>query len=315
MRNTGRLDISLCKNKPFFSLRLLQNWLFTKINTQCFSFASLKNESLFVKDILVLICLVLVLSVGFSSCNSTTETNAKEEKVIKKKTTTVKTTKPALKKKPAKKVVSLTDENLVKELMAYGKENRETLILLKTKHGDMKIKLYENTPLHRANIIRLIKNNFYKETMFYRVVDDFMIQGGDNDDWERQVIKDKMGRYTIPAEFRSENIHQKGALAMAREYENNPDKRSVSFEWFIVQGTVYTEGEVRGAEQTYDLKISPEHSKIYQTVGGCPHLDGQHTVFGQVIEGLDVIDKIAAVKVDEGDWPIDDITIEFEILN
>lgn len=221
--------------------------------------------------------------------------------------------KPETKPK-TQKIAALTDENVVEDLTRYGNQNPETLVRLKTSKGDMVIKLYENTPLHRANLIRLIKNNFYKGTEFYRVINEFMIQGGDADGWERQGIKEKMGKYTLPAEFRTENIHQKGAVAMSREYKNNPEKRSVSFDFFIVQGTVYSEGEIRGAEQTYDLKISPEHAKIYKTVGGCPHLDGQHTVFGQVIEGLDVIDKIAAVEVDEGNWPIEEVTMDFEII-
>lgn len=141
-----------------------------------------------------------------------------------------------------------------------------------------------------------------------------MIQGGDSDDWERQSIKQKMGNYTLPAEFRAENIHKKGALSMAREYENNPEKRSVPFEFFIIQGTRYTEGELLGAEQQYDIKIAPEFRSVYTQIGGCPHLDGQHTVFGQVIEGLNVIDSIAGVRVDEGDWPIENISIDFQIL-
>lgn len=259
-----------------------------------------------------LICSLFIFLFG---CSGSEKPNSNEKKVIQsKKQETVK--KKPIKKKTAvkKKFVSLTDENLVKELTAYGKTNKETLILMKTPKGNMKIKLYENTPLHRANIIRLIKNNFYKGTMFYRVVNNFMIQGGDSDDWERKSIKDKMGSYTIPAEFRSENIHKKGALAMAREYKNNPEKRSVPFEFFIVQGTKYNDAQLRGAEVEYGLKISPEHQELYKNPGGCPHLDGQHTVFGQVIEGLEVIDKIAAVKVDEGDWPIENITIDFEII-
>ncbi len=219
------------------------------------------------------------------------------------------------KKASKKKVIPLTNANLVKELTQYGSENKETLVLLKTPKGNMKIRLYENTPLHRANFIRLIKNNYYHETVFYRVVDDFMIQGGDNDDWERQGIKTKMGAYTIPAEFRKSNIHQKGALSMTRDYEDNPALRSVSSDFFIVQGTKYSEGELLGAEQQYDLKILSEHKEIYRSIGGTPHLDGQHTVFGQVIDGLEVIDSIAKVKVDEGDWPIKAITLDFEIIN
>lgn len=219
--------------------------------------------------------------------------------------------------KPQKKEkwVSLTNKNLEKVLTQYGKENKETLILLETPKGNMKIKLYNNTPLHRANIIRLIKNNFYEGTVFYRVVKDFIIQGGDSDDWSRSTLEDKMGKYTLPAEFRDNNIHKRGALSMAREYDDNPEKRSVPFEFFIVQGTKYTGPQLRGAEQTYGLDISEKHKEIYKTQGGCPHLDGQHTVFGQVIEGLNVIDSIAAVKVDQGDWPINDVTISFKILD
>jgi len=222
--------------------------------------------------------------------------------------------KTAPKSKLTKRLVPLTDENLVTELTKYGTENRETMVMMKTPKGTIKIKLYENTPLHRANFIRLIKNDFYKGTMFYRVINHFMIQGGDSDDWERQTIKQKMGSYTLPAEINKENIHKKGALSMAREYENNPEKRSVSFEFFIVQGTKYTDGELLGAQQQYKLNISPENKTIYKTLGGTPHLDGQHTVFGQVIEGFEVIDTIAATKVDEGNWPIENITLDFEIL-
>jgi peptidyl-prolyl cis-trans isomerase B (cyclophilin B) len=247
-------------------------------------------------------------------CISCTHNTQKERTAAQKTAQNSKNNKKKTKQKLNKPLVPLNDNNLEKELLSYGKENPETLILLKTPKGNMKIKLYENTPLHRANIIRLIKNNFYKETQFYRVVNNFMIQGGDNDDWERINIKNKMGNYTIPAEFRKENIHKKGAVSMAREYENNPEKRSVSFEFFIVQGTQYTAGELLGAEQQYGLKITPEDKIIYQTIGGTPHLDGKHTVFAQVIEGLNVIDSIAAVKVDEGDWPIQNITLEFQIL-
>jgi peptidyl-prolyl cis-trans isomerase B (cyclophilin B) len=255
--------------------------------------------------IFAFLILFLILSCNSKNKNSRAvkATSKKEYKISKKNS-----------KKKKQHFVRLTNSNVEKELLKYGEKNPETLVLLKTNKGNMKIKLYTNTPLHRANFIRLIKNNFYKGTVFYRVVNNFMIQGGDNDDWERQSLKNKMGDYTIPAEFRSENIHKKGAVSMAREYENNPEKRSVSFEFFIVQGTKYTEGELLGVEQQYGLKISHAHKEIYKTAGGTPHLDGSHTVFGQVVEGLNVIDSIASVKVDEGNWPIKDITIDFEII-
>jgi len=270
----------------------------------------MKNiELLIIKPLILLLVFVLI------GCSGSDTPNTNETKKLQKNKQKTEKQKSVKKKQFAKKkFVRLSNDNLVKELTAYGNANKESLILMKTPKGNMKIKLYENTPLHRANIIRLIKNNFYKGTMFYRVVDDFMIQGGDSDDWERKSIKDKMGRYTIPAEFRAGNIHKKGALAMAREYKNNPEKRSVPFEFFIVQGTKYNDAQLRGAEIEYGLKISPEHQELYKNPGGCPHLDGQHTVFGQVVEGLEVIDAIAAVKTDEGDWPIENITIGFEII-
>ena len=266
----------------------------------------MKNTvQLFFKTLQVSIILFLLLA----GCTQVPTDKPKTQETHNKKPE-----KPIKTKANKAPFISLTEANLEKELLRYGKENKETLVLLKTPKGEMKIKLYENTPLHRANFVRLVKNNFYKETQFYRVVNNFMIQGGDNDDWSRQSIKNKMGSYTLPAEFRNENIHKKGAMSMAREYENNPEKRSSSFEWFIVQGTKYADGELLGLEKQYGIKISNEHKETYKSVGGTPHLDRQHTVFGQVIEGLDIIDSIAAVKVDDGDWPIESITLEFQLL-
>jgi peptidyl-prolyl cis-trans isomerase B (cyclophilin B) len=266
----------------------------------------MKNTEAMPIKLIISLSLVMVL---IASCQD------KEKKETKQsKRELAQKPKPQPKAVKQKKLIPLTDNNLEAELSAYGKENPETLILLKTPKGNMKIKLYQNTPLHRANFIRLIKNDFYKNTLFYRVMNNFMIQGGDSDDWERQNLKRKMGTYTLPAEFQSENIHKKGAVSMARQYENNPEKRSVPFEFFIVQGTKYTPGELLGAEKEYGIHIAANHKGTYTQIGGCPHLDGQHTVFGQVIEGLGVIDSIAAVRVDEANWPIEDITIGFQIL-
>jgi peptidyl-prolyl cis-trans isomerase B (cyclophilin B) len=269
----------------------------------------MKNTVPTILNNLFLLVFIALLLVGCQSkkTKSTTLSETKTENEPSVKT-------PQNSQPKKQKWITLTDDNLEQVLTEYGKENPETLVKMITPKGTMIIKLYENTPLHRANFIRLIKNNFYKNTEFYRVRKDFMIQGGDNDDWARKPLKEKMGKYTLPAEFRKDNIHQKGALSMAREYKDNPDKRSVSFEFFIVQGTKYTPGEILGTEKSYNIKISPEHKAIYEKVGGCPHLDNEHTVFGQVIEGLDVIDSIAAVKVDQGDWPIERMTIDLQII-
>lgn len=212
------------------------------------------------------------------------------------------------------KRVRLTEDNVVDELTRYGKENPESIVRLSTPKGDMVIRLYENTPLHRANFIKLIKEHYYDGTEFYRVIDHFMIQGGDTDGYDRRDVKNKFGKYTLPAEFRGENIHKRGALSMVREYENNPEKRSEAFEFFIVQGTLYTDPELNGTESNYNVKISPEHREVYKTIGGCAYLDGEHTVFGEVIDGLEVIDEIASVKTDDGDWPIEAVDIKLQII-
>lgn len=224
-----------------------------------------------------------------------------------------KTAKAKPQTKPA--LTRLTEDNVVEELTKYGQQNPETLVRLTTPMGSMLIELYTNTPLHRANFVRLVKEKYFNGTEFYRVINNFMIQGGDTDGLDRSSIKDKFGKWTIPAEFRPDNIHKRGAVSMVREYEKNPEKRSEAFEFFIVQGTRYTDGELNGTQFNYNVKISPEHREIYKTAGGCAYLDGEHTVFGEVIDGLDVIDKIASVKTDNGDWPIEAVTIKMEIVD
>ena len=222
---------------------------------------------------------------------------------------------PKGKKTAAKpKKVRLTEDNVVEELTRYGRQNPEKRVRIITPMGKIVVELYDNTPLHRANFIHLVKEHYYDGTEFYRVIDGFMIQGGDTDGYERRAVKEKIGKYTLPPEFREENFHKRGALSMVREYENNPEKRSSPFEFFIVQGTKYTDGELNGTEFNYDVKISPEHRAVYREQGGCAYLDGQHTVFGEVVEGMDVVDRIAAVETDQGDWPIKAVTIKMEIV-
>lgn len=249
------------------------------------------------------------------SCNSNKEP---KKEITTSQPKIAKSDRPNLKegKKKKEKVVhfNITDENVVKKLRAYGETNDETIILMKTSKGNMKIKLYKNTPLHRANFIMLAKNQFYENTVFYRVIKNFMIQGGDSDAADRKQKKQQFGRYTIPPEFKAENIHKKGALSMAREYENNPDKRSVSFDFFFVQGEVYSDLQLKAVEMETNVSYSDEQRKIYTTIGGAPHLDNEHTVFGEVIEGLDVIDSIASARVDHSNWPYTDIKINIEII-
>jgi cyclophilin family peptidyl-prolyl cis-trans isomerase len=196
--------------------------------------------------------------------------------------------------------IAITQNNLTEILTKYGKENPETVVFIETEYGKMKIRLYEDTPLHRANFVKLIKEGVYENAEFYRIFYQFMIQGG---------IFPKDLPYTIPAEFNTNHIHKKGALSMARSDENNPNLESSSTEFFIVHGSPYADYQVDNEAENYKLKITPEQKGIYMTQGGYMSLDQQYTVFGEVIEGLEVIDKIASVKTFEGDKPMKKIPL------
>jgi cyclophilin family peptidyl-prolyl cis-trans isomerase len=199
----------------------------------------------------------------------------------------------------------VTHENLREVLGRYGKANPETEVLIETNMGNMRIKLYEDTPLHRANFVKLIKEGQYEDADFYRVFYQFMIQGGS---------PDKQYSYRLPSEFNKKYFHKKGALSMAREDENNPNLESSSTEFFIVQGGRYTDYQVDEESQNLGLTLTPEQRKIYMEKGGYMSLDQQYTVFGEVIDGFDVIDKIASVKVYNEDKPVKKIPFKISVV-
>jgi cyclophilin family peptidyl-prolyl cis-trans isomerase len=205
--------------------------------------------------------------------------------------------------------VKLTDSTVAEFLTGYGKENPETMVLIQTNMGDIKVRLYEETPLHRANFIRLAKGGFYDGAEFYRVLEDFMIQGGD---YEKRKIN--IGRYRIPEEMDPSLIHKRGALAMARYEENNPENRSSSHNFFIVQGKELSRLDVQAFAQESGIKYTPEQIRTYTTLGGEPGLDQVYTVFGEVVEGLDVVEKISKVEVDAQKWPLKPVTMKMKVL-
>ena len=193
--------------------------------------------------------------------------------------------------------------------MTTQAQEKETLVLIKTSLGDITVKLYNDTPLHRDNFIKLINEGWYNNSPFHRVINNFMIQGGHNEDGSVDP------GYTIPAEFRSNHIHKKGALAAARQGDQvNPKKASSGCQFYIVQGQVLTPAHIQMYQQRMGLTFTQEQIEAYTTVGGTPHLDGEYTVFGEVVEGLDVIDKIAKVKTGYMDVPVEAVTMTIEIL-
>ncbi|HEU5146839.1 MAG TPA: peptidylprolyl isomerase [Chryseosolibacter sp.] len=203
------------------------------------------------------------------------------------------------------KPTTVVDPQHVKEdLMRYAEANPENEVIIETSYGNIRVRLYEETPLHRANFIKNIKDEIYEGAEFYRIYYQFMIQAG---------IYPKELKYTIPAEFNRKYIHKKGALSMARSDEDNPDLESSSTEFFIVHGSTYKDYQVEQEIENLGLTLTPEQKQIYMTEGGYMSLDQQYTTFGEVIDGFDVIDKIAAVKVYSEDKPLKKIPVTIRI--
>lgn len=210
----------------------------------------------------------------------------------------------------------LTNENVDAFMREYGKANKENRIVVETKYGDIKIKLYDDTPIHRANMIYLAKNAFYKNTQFYRVIPEFMIQAGQSDDDEIYRRRRNFGNYKLKSEIKAHHFHKRGALAMGRHYgDDNNDKRSSSYNFYIVQGKVLTTWDLNAIENSYNIKIPENHRNVYRNIGGTPHIDGDHTVFGEVYEGFSVIDSIAKVKTDNSDWPVNNVYLDVKVLD
>ncbi|MFP5471882.1 MAG: peptidylprolyl isomerase [Bacteroidia bacterium] len=223
------------------------------------------------------------------------------------------TQKVEVKKVEKQKSDKLTTQNAVEKLTAYGKENTETKAVIKTTYGNIYVKLYDDTPLHRASFVMLTKKGFYDSTFFYRVKKHFVIQGGNSDSEETEFKFWEIGTYRIPPEIKEHHIHKRGALALAVP-ENSEDGYSSPFNFYLVQGYKFTERILKRQEEENHFSIPAHHRNTYFSVGGAPHLDGKYTVFGEVTSGFDVIDRIAEVKTNVSDFPIEDIYLSVEIL-
>ena len=199
----------------------------------------------------------------------------------------------------------------------------EKLVEIKTDYGTMVVKLYDSTPLHRDNFIKLVQQKFYDSLLFHRIIQGFMIQGGDpqskNADSTAMLGNGEAPGEMIPAEFRQNIYHKKGALAMART--ENPEKASSNCQFYIVQGKPADNDMLNqiecGVRQNGNMGFyfTDAERKTYNTIGGTPFLDQNYTVFGEVIKGLDVIDKIAGVQTGANDRPVKDVRMKMRMLN
>ena len=204
---------------------------------------------------------------------------------------------------------------LLLSLFPMHAQEKETLVLIETDKGKIKVKLFDETPKHRDNFIKHVKEHLYDGLLFHRVIKQFMIQGGDINSKDAPMDKhlgDGELDYTLPAEFvYPQYFHRRGALCAARMPDDeNPEKASSPNQFYIVTGKYYTERELNKMEAEKGITLTEEQRKAYMLEGGAPHLDGNYTVFGQVIEGMKVVDKIQFVDTNEEDRPTKNIAIK-----
>jgi len=197
-------------------------------------------------------------------------------------------------------------------LMTISCRSNAQTYTIETNLGNIQVKLYDETPLHKENFEKLVAKQFYDSVMFHRIIAGFMIQTGD------PATKPVSGKdslmnelnYTVPAEFIPEYFHKKGALAAARFGDAvNPEKRSSSSQFYIVQGRTFTDEELDQVEENLHIRFSEFQRGIYKTIGGTPFLDQNYTVFGEVVKGMEVVDAIASVPTGPGDVPVKDVRI------
>lgn len=210
-----------------------------------------------------------------------------EDRKTSKQNTTVTTDTTSVKKSPVKKVKTereyprLTDNNAMQFFMNYGEENTENKVRIVTDFGNIDILLYDKTIFHRANFIFLAKQKYFNYTQFYRVVPNFIIQGGSSDGYDIAKRRKKIGKYLLPPDTKRGYTHKRGSISMPSSEIENPYKLASPYQFFIVNRK-----------------------------GGAPFLDGDYTVFGEVISGMDVVDKINAVETDAGEWPLKSVYIK-----
>ena len=233
------------------------------------------------------ILMLIVLFAVFLNCedkqshqknnNSTTDSLVTEDLQVKKDTP----------EKKQREFPKLTEKNAMDFFLEYEKENKENKVRITTDFGTIDILLYDETKFHRANFIFLIKQGYFDNTQFYRIVNNFVIQGGNSDDMSIAEKRQKIGKYLLPPDTKRGFVHDRGVISMPSSEIENAYKLASPYEFFIVQQQ-----------------------------GGAHHLDGEYTVFGKVINGMDVVDKIAQQKTDDGEWPLQNVFIrKVEIID
>lgn len=219
----------------------------------------------------LLICVALLCCQDRKSRVITNDLKKSITKSVKKKEPSVKKEKDFL----------ITDANVMEFLLDFGEKNKETLVRITTDFGTIEIKLFKNTKFHRSNFIYLTKKKYFDNTQFYRVISNFVIQGGNSDDRITLKKRQNIGRYLLPNDYNKGYKHERGMVSMPSKNIDNPYKKASPFEFFIVQKQ-----------------------------GGAHHLNGDYTIFGTVVKGMNTVDTIAAVPTDKSDWPLQNVVIK-----
>lgn len=227
--------------------------------------------------------LLLIVVFSFSYCSKIKKKEPSKTKL--ESLDTKENLKISKQKEVEKPWDSLNRNNFEAFFTEFGKQNKEEKVIIQTKFGNITLQLYKDTPIHRANFIFLTKIEYFNTTEFYRVAKGFVIQGGNSDEYEMIKKRMKYDNYLLRPEFRNNRKHKYGALAAAREWDNNPNKLSSPFQFYIVTKK-----------------------------DGAHHLDGAHTVFGEVISGFEVMHEMEQVKVDPGQWPIQNVNMTVKIV-
>ena len=210
---------------------------------------------------------------------------------------------------------TLDDENAVSFLTEWGRGQTENRVALDTKHGRVVVELFDDVPVHRANFLYKVYRRYFDPSEFTRVVPDFVVQGGNSEEERPQQLRFLIGQHTLPAEFKNHHIHSRGALAMSRSYSDNPEKRSSGYDFYIVTGRKIGAQELGRIQREKGRDYSRDQADVYARQGGAPHLDGEHTVFGRVVEGMDVVDRLAATPRDGSDWPVERLEVRMNLLS
>ena len=226
--------------------------------------------------------LILIIT----GCKNLVENTNEKLKIIEDEDINIKDEK-ILPEQNIEEEFKLTDENVINFLFEYEKNNKENKVRIFTNFGNIDILLFSNTPYHRSNFIYLTKKNYFEGTQFYRVVNDFVIQAGNSDNRKISSKRQRIGKYLLPNDFNKGHTHKRGMVSMPSSSIDNPYKMASPYEFFIVQKK-----------------------------DGAHHLDGNYTIFGTVISGMEVVDIIANLPTDERDWPLNNVYINrIEIVN